>query len=484
MTNSEKSTPFAEICFMTATEMACHIKKKELSALEVMEAHLQQVEYLNPKLNAIVTLTGEEALRKAKDVDRGKITGPLMGLPVAHKDVIDTKAIRTTYGSLAYKDHVPDCDSICVERMNRAGAITVGKTNTPEFGAGSQTFNSVFGKTFNPYDLTKTCGGSSGGAAVALACGMVPLATGTDAAGSLRNPASFCNVTGIRTTPGRVPVWPVADGWNSFTVAGPMARNVKDLALMLSVMAGPDRRSPIAMEEEGNMFSASLERNFKGVNIAWAIDLGGLPFEPEVKRIVDNQKKVFQSLGCIVEENEPDFTGTDKSYKALRAWDYELILGDNLQRNKFKDTLNRNIEEGERNTGPQLARAQRTRTELYHRVRLFMEKYEFFILPVSQVLPFDVNQEYVTEIQGVKMECYIDWQKTCYYISMAGNPAIAVPCGFTDEGLPVGIQIVGRHKDEFGLLQIASAFEEATQYYKRKPPVVATTERRKDTQVS
>ncbi|MEQ8222046.1 MAG: amidase [Candidatus Eremiobacterota bacterium] len=481
MVISEKSITSSEICFMTATEMIGHIRNKELSAQEVMEAHLLQIEQLNPRLNAIVTLAGEEALKQARDADRGKVTGPLHGIPVAHKDLLETVAIKTTYGSLAYKDNIPDFDCIPVERIKKAGAITIGKTNTSEFGAGSQTFNSVFGKTFNPYDMTKTCGGSSGGSAVALACGMVPLATGTDAAGSLRNPASFCNVVGMRTSPGRIPIWPVSDGWNSFSVAGPMARTVSDIALLLSVMAGPDSRSPISIQEEGHMFSRSLKRNFKGVNIAWAIDLGGLPFEPEVKKIVDSQKKVFQSLGCKVEDSEPDFTGADKAYKAWRAWDYELILGENLKKNKFKYTLLKNIEEGERITGPQLASAERIRTELYHRIRLFMEKYEFFILPVSQVIPFDINQEYVKEIQGVNMLTYIDWQKTCYYISLAGNPAIAVPCGFTEEGLPVGLQIVGRHKDELGLLQIASAFEDETKFYKRRPPVVDTIERREDT---
>ncbi len=475
---SEKSIKSSDICFMTATEIISHIRNKELSALEVMEAHLVQIEQLNSKLNAIVTLTGEKALKQAKDVDKGKMTGPLYGIPVAHKDLLETSAIRTTYGSLAYTDNIPDIDCIAVERIKKAGAITIGKTNTSEFGAGSQTFNSIFGKTINPYDMTRTCGGSSGGSAVALACGMVPLATGTDAAGSLRNPASFCNVVGIRTSPGRIPVWPVSDGWNSFSVAGPMARTVEDVALLLSVMAGPDSRSPISIQEEGHIFTRSLKRNFKGVNIAWAIDLGGLPFEPEVKKVVDSQKKVFQSLGCNVEDNEPDFTGADKAYKAWRAWDYELTLGRNAKKNKFKYTLQKNIEEGERITGQQLASAERIRTELYHRIRVFMEKYEFFILPVSQVIPFDINQEYVKKIQDVTMETYIDWQKTCYYISLTGNPAIAVPCGFTDEGLPVGLQIVGRHKDETGLLQIAAAFEGETKFYKRRPPVADTTERR------
>ena len=257
-----------EICFLTATELTHRIRAKDISAREVMEAHLAQIDRVNPKVNAIVTLLPEQAMNQARAADnalnRGSEVGPLHGLPVAHKDLVNTKGIRTTFGSPIFQNFVPDQDALIVERLKQAGAITIGKTNTPEFGAGSQTYNEVFGETLNPYDNTKTCGGSSGGAAVALACGMVPIADGSDMGGSLRNPANFCNVVGFRTSPGRVPVWPALLGWFPISVQGPMARTVQDTALMLSAIAGPDPRSPIAVSEPGYLFSQSLERDFKG----------------------------------------------------------------------------------------------------------------------------------------------------------------------------------------------------------------------------
>jgi len=477
MSITEKHRAFSEICFMTALELVRCLHKKELSAREVMEAHLKQIEAINPEVNAIVTLVAEKAMEEAKKLDdlsdADKKALPLYGLPVVHKDLLETEGILTTYGSLLYKDFIPSYDNLPVERLKKGGAITVGKTNTSEFGAGCHTFNRVFGKTLNPYDLTKTCGGSSGGSAVALACRMVPLASGNDCAGSLRNPASFCNVVGFRPSPGTVPVMSEVHAWNNLTVFGPMARTVSDVALMLSVMSGPDARSPIATCD-ANLFSTSLKRDFKGTRIAWASDLGGLPFEPILKQIVDSQKKVFESLGCILEANEPDFSGTDESYKIWRAWDYEVNLGDKLEagRKVFKETLCQNVEKGRKLSGVDLAHAERLRTKLFHRIRVFMEKYEFLILPVTQIVPFDVNQEYITKIQDIEMSTYIDWQKSCYYISLPGNPAISVPCGFTPEGLPSGIQIVGRYNDDFGVLQLAHAFEEATGVYKRMPPVI------------
>ena len=247
-----------EICFLTATELARRIRAKELSVREVMEAHLTQIECVNPKVNAIVTHSDPtEVMDQADAADaalaRGEVVGPLHGLPIAHKDLVETKDLRTTYGSPIFKDFVPEHDALIVERLKKAGAITIGKTNTPEFGAGSQTYNEVFGETLNPYDTTKTCGGSSGGAAVALACGMIPIADGSDMGGSLRNPANFCNVVGFRTSPGRVPVWPAVLGWFPISVEGPMARTVQDAALMLSAIAGPDRRAPIGISEPGEM---------------------------------------------------------------------------------------------------------------------------------------------------------------------------------------------------------------------------------------
>jgi amidase len=472
--------PKSEICFMTATEMVQKIRDKQLSCREVMAAHLNQIERVNPVVNAIVTrIPAEQALSRADAADealvQGKGIGPLHGLPIAHKDLVPTKDMRTTFGSPIYKDFVPDHDGLIVERLKKAGAITIGKTNTPEFGAGSQTFNQVFGETLNPYDTTKTCGGSSGGAAVSLACGMLPLADGSDTGGSLRNPGNFCNIVGFRASPGRVPIWPNPVAWYPISVQGPMARTVQDAALMLSAIAGPDPRSPIAIAEPGSVFSESLERDFKGVKIAWSKNLGDLPVDPRVTQVLENQQCVLHDLGCIVEAGQPDFSGADEIFKVWRAWRFELRYTELLKdhRKLIKDTVVWNTEQGQKLTGPQLGRAEVQRTELYHRVREFMENYEFLICPVNQVPPFDIKQPYVEEIDGVKMETYIDWMKSCYYITVTGLPAISVPCGFTPEGLPVGMQIVGRHNADFSVLQLAHAFEKATGFWKQHPPVAS-----------
>ena len=465
-----------DLCFLPATELARLLRTKEISALNVLTAHLAQIERVNPKVNAIVTLVAEQAIDAAKRIDnaiaRGEVVGPLHGLPIAHKDLQSTRGIRTTYGSPIYRDFVPDSDSLVVERLKRAGVITIGKTNVPEFGAGSQTFNPVFGATRNPYDVTLTSGGSSGGAAAALACGFMPIADGSDMGGSLRNPANFCNVVGLRPSPGRVPSWPVEMGWFTLSVAGPMARTVADVALLLSVLAGPDPRSPISLLDPGSKFARTLERDFKGTRIA-RVNLG-LSYEPEVISVVDSTQTVLEGFGCIVEESEIDFSDADEIFKALRAWNFEATLSEEYHehRSQLKDTVVWNIEQGLPLTGPYLARLEIKRTQLFHRLREFMERYEFLILPVSQVLPFDVNQPYPTEINGEKMSTYIDWMKSCYYISAVGHPALSVPGGFTASGLPVGVQIVGRHQDDWGVLQLGFAFEQATEYWKQ-PPAIA-----------
>ena len=463
------------LCFLPATELAHKLRKKDVSAREVLSANLAQIERVNPKVNAIVTLVAEQALEEADRMDesiaRGETVGPLHGLPIAHKDLQNTRGIRTTYGSPIYRDFVPDADSLVVERLKGAGAITIGKTNVPEFGAGSQTFNPVFGATPNPHDLSKTSGGSSGGAAAALACGFMPIADGSDMGGSLRNPASFCNVVGLRPSPGRVPSWPVELGWFTLSVNGPMARTVSDVALLLSVLAGPDPRSPIALSDPGSIFAQPLERDFKTSRVAW-VDLG-LPYEPEMKQAVDSTRVIFESLGCVVEGAEPDFSDADEIFKTWRAWDFEAGLAEEYQdhRDQLKDTVIWNIEQGLPLTGPYLARLEMKRTQLFHRLREFMQRYEFLILPVSQVLPFDVEQPYPTEINGETMLTYIDWMKSCYYISTVGHPAMSVPGGFTSSGLPVGVQIVGRHHDDWGVLQLGFAFEQATEHWKRHPEI-------------
>ena len=467
-----------DICFLTAVEMAGLIRRKKLSAREVMAAHLKQIERINPKVNAIVTLVAGQAAENARKADeaqaRGASLAPLHGLPVAHKDLVETAGIRTTFGSPLMKDNVPTQDAIIVERIKRGGAISVGKTNTPEFGAGSQTFNPVFGATRNPYDLTKTCGGSSGGAAVSLACGMVPIADGSDSGGSLRNPAAFCGVVGFRVSPGRVARAAHGNAWSTLGVSGPMARTVSDVALFLSVMAGPDPRCPISITEPGSRFAGNLERRFKGVRVAWFKNMGGIPFDRRILEAVNAHRKTFESLGCIVEEAEPDLAGADEAFNTLRALGYVETQSENVRSHPdlVKDTIIWEVERGSKLTAADVVRAEALHSQVWDQMRVFQETYEYFIVPSTQVPPFDVNQPYVTEIEGVKMNTYIDWMKCCYLISILENPSISMPCGYTPEGLPVGLQIVGRHRDEWSVLQMAYAFEQATRTAHRKPPIV------------
>jgi amidase len=457
--------------------MAQLIRSKRLSAREALAEHLKQIDRVNPNVNAIVTLTAEMATKAAAAADemqaRGETLGPLHGLPVAHKDLIDTRGIRTTYGSLLFKDNVPTEDNVLVERMRRAGAILIGKTNTPEFGAGSQTFNKVFGATRNPYDLTKTCGGSSGGAAVALACGMVPVASGSDAGGSLRNPAAFCNVVGFRPSIGRVPNPKAAFGWSTLSTNGCLGRSVADLALAFSTIAGPDANTPLSINEPGVAFARPLGRSFQGVRVAWFKDLGGVPFDPRVRAVVDAQRATFESLGCIVEQAEPDFEPAEISFRTLRAWNDATGYGKLLEQHQdaFKETLKDEIERGLKLSGHDIAQAEIAHSLMWRRFQAFLTKYEYFILPTTQLPPFDVTTEYPTEIEGVHFDNYIDWMKACWYISATGNPAASVPAGFTPEGLPVGIQIVGRDKQDFSVMQFAFAFEQATGFGKKHPSI-------------
>jgi amidase len=467
-----------ELCFLSATAMAAEIRAGHLSARELMQAHLARIADINPKVNAIVTLHAEQALAAAAAADeaqaRGAALGPLHGLPVAHKDLLLTRGMRTTFGSRVHENFIPARSALAVERQQQAGAISIGKTNTPEFGAGSQTFNSVFGATRNPYDLSKTCGGSSGGSAVALATGMAALADGTDMGGSLRCPANFCNVVGLRPSVGRVPQLPALDGWGSLSVTGPMARTVEDLALYLSAMAGPDARDPLSIDEDGARFRAPLARDFKGTRIAWSPDMGGLPVDRRVSGIIDAQRGVFEQLGCIVDDACPDFRDAHEVFMALRAFSFELQLGAVMDQHPgvLKDTVVWNIEAGRKLSASQLARAEKLRTALFQRMHQFMQQYDFIVLPVNQVAPFPIEQQYVTEIDGAAMESYIDWMRSCYYVTASAHPALSLPCGFTDDGLPVGMQIVGRHRGEFELLQIAHAFEQATGVGQRRPAIV------------
>lgn len=466
-----------ELCFTDATVLAQRIAGKEISAREVMQAFLQQIDTFNPSINAVCTRIPEENALELADradlmVSKGEPLGPLHGLPIAVKDLALTKGVRTTFGSLAFADHVPEQDSLIVERLKQAGAIIIGKTNTPEFGAGSNTFNSVFGVTANPYNLDKTAGGSSGGAAAALAAGMLPIADGSDMGGSLRNPAAFCNVVGLRPSLGRVPTWPNPMLWhNRLGVEGPMARNVSDCALLLSVLAGPDPRDPLSIQESGEGFRQSLAHDFKGARIAWTPNLGSLPVEKAVIEVCESSLTSFTDIGFEVEPACPDLQGAMDLFKILRASFYAQACGNLLKehRDLLKDTLVENIELGLGLSSIDVTAADAQRSLLYHNLLAFFEHYDFLVLPTTQVQPFDHRIEWVREIEGTKLHNYLDWMSICCIISIFGLPAISVPCGFTPQGLPVGLQIVGKPQADLDLLRAAYAYEQATGWAQKRP---------------
>jgi amidase len=454
--------------FKTATELRHLSVRREVSSREVLDAHLQQIERVNGQVNAIVTLDVERAVQWSIEADEhqanGGELGVLHGLPIVHKDLFSTAGMLTTFGSPIYKDHIPDSDELIIQRLRAAGAISIGKSNTPEFGAGSQTFNEVFGATRNPYDLQKTCGGSSGGAAVALATRMVPIADGSDMGGSLRNPASFCNVVGFRPSTGRVPTWPSDNAWFSFGVQGPMARTVQDVSLMLAAIAGPDQRVPLSITESSEQFLGSLEIDLKGKRVAFAPTLGGLPVCREVVRVIEQQRRVFIDMGCEVVDACLDFDKADEVFKILRAFRFAMKFGGLADQypEQMKDTVLWNISEGRKLSGEDIANAQRWRTELFSRTADFFGQFDFLVGPVTQVAAFDIEDQFVSEIEGTAFTSYIDWMQSCYLVTATGMPAISVPAGFTASGLPVGVQIIGGYRRDLDVLKIANAFELAT----------------------
>lgn len=456
----------------TARAQAAAVRAREISARELLDLHLDRITERNPQLNAIVSLDEERAREGAWHADQflaaGHPVGPLHGLPFAFKDTHAVAGWRTTYGSPLFADHVPQTDELIVERVRRAGVVVLGKTNVPEFAAGSHTFNTVFGTTLNPVDPARSAGGSSGGAACALAAGMVPLADGSDMGGSLRNPASFCGVVGLRPSLGRVPEWPLYNQWETTSVGGPMARNVEDLALLLSVMAGPDDRAPQALREPGALFAppptGSMARSLVGARVAISTDLGGaFEVDGEVAWLVEASAQVFAELGAQVSPGHPDLDVADDTFRTLRAWHLHAKFGRLLAEHpgSFKQSLADNIRLGESLTGADVARAYTQRTTLSERMRAFFTSYDVLVLPVSQVPPFPADQEFPTEINGRPMASYLDWMRAAYLITVTGCPAISVPAGHTSSGLPVGIQIVARHGAERELLEVAAAFQAA-----------------------
>ena len=452
----------------SAREMAAAVLARRISARELLDLHLARIAERNPQLNAIVSLDEERARAAASAADeataRGEALGPLHGLPFAFKDTHDVAGWRTTYGSPLFAEHVPETDDLVVERIRAAGAVTIGKTNVPEFAAGSHTFNTVFGTTLNPIDPARSAGGSSGGAACAVRAGMVPLADGSDMGGSLRNPASFCGVVGLRPSLGRVPSWPTDNYWETLSVSGPLARDVDDLALLLSVVAGPDPRVPTALGEAGSLFAPPLSGGLAGLRVAVSTDLGGLlEVDGEVARVVTETASVFDAAGATVDPAHPALDLADDTFRTLRAWHFQAALGALLgaHPDSFKQSLADNIRAGEPLTGADVARAFRQRTTLAERMRVFFESYDVLLLPTSQVPPFPADQEFPPSINGRPMESYLDWMRSAYVITVTGCPAISVPAGETTDGLPVGVQIVAPFGADRRLLEVAAAFERA-----------------------
>ena len=471
-----------DLCFIPATELVRLYRARKTSPLEVMQAALARIDAVNPAVNAYVTVARESALAAARRATRmlgRKATRlPLLhGVPVSIKDLFSTKGIRTTWGSLIYKDHVPDGDDLVVQRLKAAGAIVVGKTNTPEFGAGGNTFNAVFGATRNPWDTTRSCGGSSGGAAVAVATGMGPIAQGSDLGGSLRVPASFCGVVGFRTTPGLVPSHPRALVWDTLGVAGPIARTVGDIALMLAAMAGPDDRNPLSYEVDATQFTRAVNRpSIKGWRVAWTPDLNGLlPVDEEVRRVAEDAVTVFRKLGARVEAACPAFSEVPDIIRGTRGLTMVALHADKLPqwREQMQKDLVSDVEHGLALRTRDIARGELLRSVLWQRVQTFMTTRDLLVLPTVAVPPFPVEQPYPTEINGKPLENYFQWFSLTYAITLTGLPAVSVPCGFTRSGLPVGLQIVARRRQEAAVLRAAAAFESAAPWSGRIPSVVA-----------
>jgi amidase len=472
----------ADLCAFDAVTLAGMLRGREVSAREVIAAHAERIEALDGQINAVVTRCFDQALGKAAAADealaRGHSPGLLHGLPVAHKDLVDTAGVRTTYGSPLFAGNVPDRDALVVERMAGAGAISLGKTNAPEFGAGSHTVNPVFGATRNPYDLTRSAGGSSGGAAAALAARMICLADGSDLGGSLRNPASFCNVVGLRPSPGRVPAWPFSDVADVLGVEGPMARTVADVALLLMAMAGPDPRVPLALDAaplraEPGQIPGLLARDLTGVRIAWSADLG-LPVEPAVRAVLAPARQVLAGLGAEVVDGAPDLSGADEVFRTWRAFRFVTNLGPLLREHpgQLGPNVTWNIERGLELTVADLSRATVLQAALAERISAFFADVEILACPVTQVVPFDVTLDWVHDIDGHPQHTYLDWMASAYLISATGLPAVSVPAGFTPDGLPVGLQLVGRRRADWELLGVAHAFEAATGHASAVPPLL------------
>ena len=471
-----------DLCFTPATELARLYRAGKVSPLEVMRAVLERVDRVNPLVNAVVTLDREAAMNQARRATaalarRSAALGPLHGIPVGIKDVTPTKGMRTTFGSKLFEDHVPAEDAAVVERLKAAGAIVLGKTNTPEFAFGPNTVNAVFGATRNPWNLALSAGGSSGGSAAALATGMCPIAQGTDLGGSLRGPAALCGVVGFRTTPGLIPRYPEVLAWDSYSVEGPMARTIGDTALLLSVMAGPaDARAPMNYAADPKPFLAAVRQpSVKGSRIAWTPDLGGLvTVDPEIATACEESARILRTLGARVERASPDMRDVPEIVALTRGFLMVARHADKLDRwrDQLQAGLVENTLQGLAMTSRDVARGELLRTQLWHRVHAFFESRDLWLTPTTAVPPFPIELPHAMEIGGKPAGKALQRSFLTYAFSVLGLPAISVPCGFTRDGLPIGLQIVGRPRQEAAVLRAAAAFETAQPWAHRMPPVI------------
>ncbi|MGA2952900.1 MAG: amidase [Caulobacteraceae bacterium] len=473
----------SDIVLMEAHALSKAIATRKISCVEVMGAYLDHIERLNPKVNAIVALQDRSALiaqarERDTQVARGEIMGPLHGFPHAVKDLFWVKGIRSASGSPIFKDFIPDKDSPPVERLRKAGAIFIGKTNAPEFGLGSHTYNPVYGATLNAYDQTKSAGGSSGGAAVALALRLVPVADGSDFGGSLRNPAGWNNVFGFRPSFGVVATG--GDVWQAgMGVAGPMARSVTDLALLLSVQAGYDPHAPLSWGSDGRQFLAPLSANMKGKRIAWLGDFAGFaPYEPGVLELCRTALKSFEAIGCVVEQAVPDMAPAPVWDAFIRLrWQQDGMglvgyCNDPAKRALLKPEAIWEAEGALKLSAVDAAAASAVRTAWFRSVSRLFERYDYLVAPTAQVFPFDVRETWPHEIAGHPMNTYHEWMKAVCLITMTGCPSLAAPAGFGFQGLPMGLQIIAPVHRELDCLQLAYAYEQATQWTSKRPPAL------------
>lgn len=463
------------VCRLSAVEQRRMIGAKEISARELLEAHLAVVAAANPAVNAVVGMDAEVAHRRAAAVDErivaGDDPGPLAGLVTAHKDLTETADFVTTFGCAAFAANRPPADSLLVARIKAAGAVAIGKTNTPEFGAGSHSFNPVYGVTRNPFDLTRSAGGSSGGAAAALRCGMVAIADGSDAGGSLRNPAAWNNVVGFRSSSRLVPRVGPGNAWSTLSIEGPMARSVDDLLLLLRVIGAYDRRDPLSRHVE---IPDPLPPADRPLRVAWSPTLGGLPVESDIAEVLWRFMGDVERLGWTVTEDEPDFEGADEVFLAVRAFLFATGVGEGLGDARLagvKATVRDEVARGRAMSALDIGRAQTRAAELWRRAHTFFERYDVLIGPVTQVSPFPVELEWPTEVAGRPMAHYIDWMLSNCRISAFGLPTLSLPAGFTPAGLPVGAQIIGAPHGDLDLLRAAKALEAATAHASHWPTV-------------